>query len=105
MEPTPLLLREYRRIEAAAEADRIIKARFGLVFVRWFIVCAVFVTTAGLLQPQDGGAGAWLFGFVLVLAYAAATIVMELRPQRLLAAVAPELVARGGASAEQSRPR
>jgi hypothetical protein len=93
-----LLLREYRRIEAATGADRIIRARFGLVFMRWVIVCMVFFAAAELLQPQRGGALAALFGFVLVLAYAAATILMELQPQRLLAAFAPDLVERPSAS-------
>jgi hypothetical protein len=91
-----LLLREYRRIEAASDADRVIRARFGLVFVRWVIVCMVFFAAAELLQPQGGGILADIFGFVLVLAYAVATIVMELQPQRLLAAFAPDLVAQPG---------
>ncbi len=93
-----LLLREYRRIEAAADADRVIRARFGLVFMRWVIVCGVFIVSAGLLQPQRGGLSATIFGFVLVLAYAVATMMMELQPQRLLAAFAPDLVARGARS-------
>jgi hypothetical protein len=79
-----LLLREYRRIEAAADADRVIRARFGLVFVRWVFVCFVFIVSVGILQPQHGGLLAALFSFVLVLAYALATIVMELQPGRLL---------------------
>lgn len=92
-----LLLREYGRIEAAVDADRIIRARFGLVFMRWVIVCMAFFAAAELLQPQRGGAGAAIFGFALVLAYAAATIAMELQPQRLLGAFAPDLVAHGEA--------
>ena len=92
-----LLLGEYRHIEAAADADRVIRARFGLVFVRWIIVCIVFFAAAELLQPERGGALAAVFGFVLVLAYAAATIAMELQPDRLLGAFAPGLLARSGA--------
>jgi hypothetical protein len=92
-----LLLREYRHIEAASDADRIIRARFGLVFMRWVIVCMVFFAAAELLQPQRGGVLATIFGFVLVLAYAVATILMELQPQRLLAAFAPDLVQRPSA--------
>ena len=79
-----LLLREYRRIEANANADRLIRARFGLVFVRWVFVCFVFMVSVGILQPQRGGLLAAIFSFVLVLAYALATIVMELQPGRLL---------------------
>jgi hypothetical protein len=79
-----LLLREYRRIEAAADADRLIRARFGLVFVRWVFVCFVFMVSIGILQPQHGGLLTAIFSFVLVLAYALATIVMELQPWRLL---------------------
>jgi hypothetical protein len=93
-----LLLREYHHIEAGADADRLIKARFGLVFMRWVIVCGVFFFAVEVLQPQRGGVLATIFGFVLVLAYSIATIMMELRPQRLLAAFAPDLVARGPAS-------
>jgi|SRR5690349_15321129 len=104
-----LLLREYRRIEAAADADRLIRARFGLVFMRWFVVCGVFFFSATILQPQRGGWSATVFGFVLVLAYAVATIVMELQPQRLLAAFAPDLVEGGGrpstADGKRSRTR
>jgi len=104
-----LLLREYRRVEAATDADRIIRARFGLVFMRWVIVCMVFFAAAELLQPQRGGALAAIFGFVLVLAYAATTIAMELQPNRLLGAFAPDLVARREAAsapdAERRRPR
>ena len=93
-----LLLREYRHIEAASDADRIIRARFGLVFIRWVIVCMVFFAAAELLQPRRGGILATSFGFVLVLAYAVATIVMELQPQRLLAVFAPDLIARPAGS-------
>lgn len=93
-----LLLREYRHVEAATDADRIIRARFGLVFVRWIIVCMVFFAAAEVLQPQRGGALATIFGFVLVLAYAVATIAMELQPQRLLSAFAPDLAGRLGSS-------
>ena len=85
-----LLLREYRHVEAAADADRIIRARFGLAFTRWVIVCGVFIFSMGLLQPQRGGVFAAIFGFVLVLTYAVATIAMELQPERLLAAFAPD---------------
>ena len=93
-----LLLREYRHIEAASDADRVIRARFGLVFMRWVIVCMVFFAAAELLEPQSsGGILADIFGFVLVLAYAVATILMELQPQRLLAAFAPDLVQRPSA--------
>jgi hypothetical protein len=90
-----LLLREYREVEASADADRVIKARFGLVFMRWVIVCGVFFAAAELLQPQYGSVRASIFGFVLVLAYAVATVVMELQPERLLAGFAPDLVPRG----------
>jgi len=90
-----LLLREYRHIEAAADADRIIRARFGLIFMRWVVVCGVFFASAELLQPQRGGVLAAIFGFVLVLAYAVATIMMELQPERLLAPFAPDLVTPG----------
>jgi hypothetical protein len=100
-----MLLREYRRIEAATDADRIIRARFGLVFMRWVAVCVVFFGAAELLQPQRGGMLAALFGFVLVLAYAITTIFMELQPQRLLAGFAPELVDRAAAQkAQRSGP-
>jgi hypothetical protein len=99
-----LLLREYGRIEASADADRVIRARFGLVFVRWVVVCSFFFAAAELLEPQDGGVRATIFGFVLVLAYAVATIVMELQPDRLLGAFAPELVTRGAKAAEGKRP-
>jgi hypothetical protein len=92
-----LLLREYRQIEAASDADRVIRARFGLVFMRWVIVCMVFFAAAELLEPQNGGILADIFGFALVLAYAVATILMELQPQRLLAAFAPDLVQRPSA--------
>ena len=92
-----LLLREYHHVEADADADRLIRARFGLAFMRWVIVCGVFFAAAELLQPQRGGVLATIFGFVLVLAYAVATIMMELQPERLLAAFAPDLVP-GGAS-------
>ena len=90
-------LREYRRIEAATDADRLIRARFGLIFMRWVAVIVVFFAAVELLQPQRGGALATIFGFVLVLAYAVATILMELQPQRLLAAFAPDLVQRPSA--------
>ena len=100
-----LLLREYRHIEAAADADRIIRARFGLVFMRWVIVCGVFFAAAELLQPQRGGVLAAIFGFVLVLAYAAATIMMELQPQRLLAAFAPDLVTPGSSPRGGTTPK
>ena len=100
-----LLLREYRRIEAEADADRIIRARFGLIFMRWVVVCGVFMLAVELLQPQRGGVLATIFGFVLVLAYAVATVVMELQPQRLLAAFAPDLVARdSGSPGKGKRP-
>ncbi|HTS21185.1 MAG TPA: DUF6498-containing protein [Casimicrobiaceae bacterium] len=98
-----LLLREYREVEASADADRLIRARFGLVFMRWVIVCGVFFAAAEFFQPQGGGLGATIFGFVLVLAYAVATILMELQPERLLAAFGPDLVARGGAAAGKQR--
>jgi hypothetical protein len=97
-----LLLREYRRIEAKADADRVIRTRFGLVFMRWFIVCGVFFAAAELLQPQRGGVTATIFGFVLV--YAVATIAMELQPQRLLAEFAPDLVQRDSGAADSKRP-
>jgi len=98
-----LLLREYRRIEAAADADRLIRARFGLVFVRWVFVCGIFIVSAGILQPQRGGFGAAIFSVVLVLAYALATIAMELQPERLLVWFAPDLVP-GGAKAKPGSP-
>jgi hypothetical protein len=98
-----LLLREYRQIEAQTDADRIIRARFGLVFMRWVLVCGVFFVAAEFLQPQNGGLLSTIFGFVLVLAYAVATIMMELQPQRLLAAFAPDLAERPG-SANSKRP-
>jgi len=95
-----LLLSEYRHVEAASDADRIIRARFGLVFMRWVVVCMVFFAAAELLQPQRGGALAAIFGFVLVLAYALTTIAMELQPNRLIGAFAPDLAAGGKASRE-----
>jgi hypothetical protein len=101
-----MLLREYRRIEAASDADRLIRARFGLVFMRWIVVCIVFFGAAELLQPQRGGALAAIFGFVLVLAYAITTIFMELQPQRLLAGFAPDLLERAATQpAKRSGPR
>lgn len=78
-----LLLREYGRIEADPDADRLIRARFGLIFMRWFVVIGVFMLGAEVLLPF-GDVGAWLFGFVLVLTYALATIAMELQPWWLL---------------------
>ena len=99
-----LLLREYRHVEAAADADRVIRARFGLVFMRWVVVCGVFMFSMGLLSPQRGGLAAAIFGFVLVLAYAVATVVMELQPERLLAAFAPDLVP-GGARTKPGSPQ
>jgi hypothetical protein len=99
------LLREYRHIEAEGDADRIIRARFGLAFMRWVIVCGVFFVAVELLQPQRGGVLATIFGFVLVLAYAVATIMMELQPQRLLAAFAPDLLARNpGKTGKNKQP-
>jgi len=98
-----LLLREYRHIEADADADRIIRARFGLVFMRWVIVCGIFIVAAGVLEPQRGGVTAAIFSFVLVLAYALATIAMELQPERLLVWFAPDLVP-GGARAKPAAP-
>ena len=100
-----LLLREYRAIEAAADADRVIRARFGLVFVRWVLVCGVFIATAGILDPQRGGITQAIFGFLLVLAYAVATIAMELQPERLLALFADDLVPRGAAGTTRERKR
>jgi hypothetical protein len=99
------LLREYHHIEAEKDADRIIRARFGLVFMRWVIVCGVFFAAVELLQPQRGGVLATIFGFVLVLAYSVATIMMELQPQRLLAAFAPDLVERGSGGGSGKPPR
>jgi len=102
-----LLLREFSAIEAAADADRTIKARFGLVFLRWFVVCAVFIGSAGILDPQQGGLAATIFGFVLVLAYALTTIAMELQPARLLASVGAADLLPGGAGrtpVERKRP-
>lgn len=78
-----LLLREYGRIESDPDADRLIRARFGLIFMRWFVVIGVFMLGAEVLLPF-GDVGAWLFGFVLVLTYALATIAMELQPWWLL---------------------
>ena len=78
-----LLLREYGRIEADPDADRLIRARFGLIFMRWFVVIGVFMLGAEVVLPF-GDVGAWLFGFVLVLTYALATIAMELQPWWLL---------------------
>jgi hypothetical protein len=95
-----LLLREYRRIEADPDADRLIRARFGLVFVRWFVVCGVFMLSAEILTPW-GETGAWLFGFVLVLTYALATIAMELQPERLLALFGARDLVPGGAKPAQ----
>jgi len=101
-----MLLREYRRIEAATDADRLIRARFGLIFMRWVAVIVVFFAAVELLQPQRGGALATIFGFVLVLAYAVTTIFMELQPERLLAGFAPDLVARGSMQdGKRSGPR
>ena len=99
-----LLLREYRRIEANANADRLIRARFGLVFVRWVFVCFVFMVSVGILQPQRGGLLAAIFSFVLVLAYALATIVMELQPGRLLVWFGGRDLAPGAAKAEPASP-
>jgi type II secretory pathway component PulK len=77
--------------------------------MRWVIGCMVFFAAAELLQPQPGGALAAIFGFVLVLAYAATTIAMERQPSRLLSAFAPDLVARREAPSvpdgEQRRSR
>lgn len=99
-----LLLREYRRIEAAADADRLIRARFGLVFVRWVFVCVVFIASAGILQPQHGGLLAAIFSFVLVLAYALATIVMELQPGRLLQWFGGRDLVPGGTKSQSPSP-
>jgi hypothetical protein len=93
-----LLLREYGRIEADPDADRLIRARFGLIFMRWFVVCGVFMLSAEILTPW-GETGAWLFGFVLVLTYALATIAMELQPWRLLTWFGAGDLVPGGAKA------
>ena len=99
-----LLLREYGRIEADPDADRLIRARFGLVFVRWFIVCGVFMLSAEFLLPF-GDVGAWLFSFALVLTYALATIAMELRPEQLLTGFgARDLVPGGAKTAQHETP-
>jgi hypothetical protein len=99
-----LLLREYRRIEADPDADRLIRARFGLVFVRWFVVCGAFMLSAEFLLPF-GDVGAWLFAFVLVLTYALATIAMELQPWWLLTGFgARDLVPGGAKTAQHDAP-
>jgi hypothetical protein len=95
-----LLLREYGRIEAAPDADRLIRARFGLVFMRWFVVCGVFMLSAEILAPW-GETLAWLFGFVLVLTYALATIAMELQPRQLLTWFGAGDLVPGGSRAPQ----
>jgi hypothetical protein len=95
-----LLLREYGRIEADPNADRLIRARFGLVFMRWFVVCGAFMLSAEILTPW-GETGAWLFGFVLVLTYALATIAMELQPWQLLSWFGAGDLVPGGAKTTQ----
>jgi hypothetical protein len=95
-----LLLREYGRIEADPDADRLIRARFGLVFVRWFVVCGAFMLSAEFLLPF-GDVGAWLFAFVLVLTYALATIAMELQPWWLLSGFGAGDLVPGGAKTAQ----
>jgi hypothetical protein len=62
----------------------------------------VFIVSAGFLQPQRGGLTAAIFGFVLVLAYALATIAMELQPSRLLAWFGADDLVPGGATTPQS---
>jgi len=99
-----LLLREYGRIEADPDADRLIRARFGLVFVRWFVVCGAFMLSAEFLLPF-GDVGAWLFAFALVLTYALATIAMELQPWWLLTGFgAGDLVPGGTKTTQHDAP-
>jgi hypothetical protein len=56
--------------------------------------------SAEILTPW-GETGAWLFGFVLVLTYALATIAMELQPERLLALFGARDLVPGGAKPAQ----
>jgi hypothetical protein len=74
----PLFGRELRaQAGLPLEALRL-RERFGLVFVRWFALCALALSPLGALLGRAAGP-------VLVLLYAGLTIFGELAPTRMLA--------------------
>jgi hypothetical protein len=72
-----LLLRDYDLVDAP-DADRQIKRRFGLVFLRWAIV--LFIGWSVLAALPN-------YGFTIVVACSIATLLLELQPNRTLRAL------------------
>ena len=83
-----LLLRDYDALLAAPDADRAIKRRFGLVFLRWAIVLAIGWSVLAAFPD---------YGLVIVIACSVATAALELYPDRVLRAFGSADLATDGA--------
>ncbi|MDQ2962468.1 MAG: hypothetical protein M3R31_04800 [Pseudomonadota bacterium] len=86
-----MAVQDYKVLQADRNPDLRLKRRFAYLFLRWIIVFMA-LEIAGLLGPRAAG-------FVLILAYVAATICFELYPNAVLRAFhAPDLADDGAAS-------
>jgi hypothetical protein len=90
-----LAVQDHQVLHADRNPDLRLKRRFAFLFLRW-----VVVFMALQLAVLFGTRGA---GFVLVLAYVAATVALELYPNAVMRAFqAPDLADDGGASGRAS---
>lgn len=67
------MLRHYQNIQRVSPEDASVKRDFGILMTRWFIVLIVIYFIGFLLGPWGA--------YVMVIAYAAGTVAMELYPQ------------------------
>ena len=90
-----MAVQDHQVLQADRSPDLRLKRRFAFLFLRWVIV---FMTLQVAVHFGTRGAG-----FVLVLAYTAATIALELYPNAVMRAFhAPDLADDGDASGRQS---
>jgi hypothetical protein len=74
-----LMLGQLRWIATLESPEKLVKARTGLLFARWVVMLLVGVLAMPL--PRD------IYVLLVVLAYAAGTVALELAPQRVLVAI------------------
>ena len=67
----------WRELHVRSPDELRLKRRFALVFLRWFVIVAAVYLPLGFLFGR-------FFPFVLVVLYAATTVVVEIAPDRFL---------------------
>jgi hypothetical protein len=86
-----LFVQAHRELDVRTDDERVLKRHTGFLFGRWFVLLIAAMTgLPGVLGPRVGG-------FLLVAAYAGASIYFELFPERGLAWLNPKEAAKDDA--------